>query len=205
MTKDIQDNSENVVKNTTPTGAEVAGDNVVKNTTDAVVAETSPVIASEAKQSSQEGEKGQDSLDRHADKSARDDASVEKPAKKRTKKVKRSVPSGQLHIQATFNNTIISFTDSKGGVLAACSAGACGFRGSKKGTAYAAQIAVDKAADVDKNTYGLRKIAVFVKGVGLGRDAAIRATLNHGMIIDSITDVTGIPHGGVRPKKARRV
>jgi small subunit ribosomal protein S11 len=110
-----------------------------------------------------------------------------------------------MHIQATFNNTIISFTDPKGGVLAACSAGACGFRGSKKGTAYAAQIAVDKAAEVAKNTFGLRKIAVFVKGVGLGRDAAIRASLNHGMIIDSITDVTGIPHGGVRPKKARRV
>jgi small subunit ribosomal protein S11 len=125
--------------------------------------------------------------------------------KKRTKKVKRSVPIGQMHIQATFNNTIISFTDSNGGVLAACSAGACGFRGSKKGTAYAAQIAVDKAAETAKNTYGLRKIAVFVKGVGLGRDAAIRASLNHGMTIDSITDVTGIPHGGVRPKKARRV
>ncbi|MDR3125965.1 MAG: 30S ribosomal protein S11 [Candidatus Nomurabacteria bacterium] len=114
------------------------------------------------------------------------------------------MPAGQMHIQATFNNTIISFTDPKGGVLAACSAGACGFRGSKKGTAYAAQIAVDKAAETARNTYGLQKIAIFVRGVGLGRDAAIRATLNHGMIIDSITDVTGIPHGGVRPKGARR-
>jgi Ribosomal protein S11 len=128
-----------------------------------------------------------------------------KAPKKRSRKVKRSVPIGQMHIQATFNNTIVSFTDPKGGVLTACSAGACGFRGSKKGTAYAAQIAVDKAADAAKNNYGLRKIAVFVKGIGLGRDAAIRASLNHGMIIDSITDVTGVPHGGVRPKKARRV
>ena len=132
-----------------------------------------------------------------------EEAKVDAPKKR--KKVKRSVPVGQMHVQATFNNTIISFTDPKGGVLTACSAGACGFRGSKKGTAYAAQIAVDKAADAAKNTYGLRKIAVFVKGVGFGRDAAIRASLNHGMIIDSITDVTGIPHGGVRPKKARRV
>ena len=127
-----------------------------------------------------------------------------KAPKKRSKKVKRSVLIGQMHVQATFNNTIISFTDPKGGVLSASSAGACGFRGSKKGTAYAAQIAVDKAAEVAKNNFGMRKIAVFVKGVGLGRDAAIRAALNHNMIIDSITDVTGIPHGGCRPKKARK-
>jgi small subunit ribosomal protein S11 len=139
-----------------------------------------------------------------ADSAAPETSATKSPTKKRSKKVKRHVPSGQMHIQATFNNTIISFTDPSGGVLAASSAGACGFRGSKKGTAYAAQIAVDKAAESVKNTYGLNKIAVFVKGVGLGRDAAIRASLNHGMIIDSITDVTGIPHGGVRPKKVRR-
>src|SRR6266568_8866955 len=90
------------------------------------------------------------------------------------KKVKRSVPSGQLHIQATFNNTIITFSDKKGNVLAASSAGACGFRGSKKGTAYAAQVAAEKAGNAVKQTYGLSKVTAFVKGVGLGRDAGIR-------------------------------
>lgn len=132
-----------------------------------------------------------------------DAAATKKTAKR--KKGKRSVPIGQVHIQATFNNTIVSFSDSKGNVLSASSAGACGFRGSKKGTAYAAQIAVDKAAEIAKNQYGMSRIAVYVKGVGLGRDAAIRSILNHDMVIDSITDVTSVPHGGVRPKKARRV
>lgn len=127
-----------------------------------------------------------------------------KPAKKSRRKVKRSVPLGQMHIQATFNNTIVSFSDRKGNVLTASSAGACGFRGSKKGTAYAAQIAVDKAVEEAKNQYGLAKVDVFVKGVGLGRDSAIRSLSNHDIVIDSITDVTGVPHGGVRPKKQRR-
>ncbi|KKW05193.1 MAG: 30S ribosomal protein S11 [Candidatus Saccharibacteria bacterium GW2011_GWC2_48_9] len=110
------------------------------------------------------------------------------------KKQRRSVPAGQLHIQATFNNTIITFTDKKGNVLAAASAGACGFRGSKKGTAYAAQVAAEKAAEGAKSLHG----------VGLGRDAAIRAMSNLDIAVDSIKDVTGVPHGGVRPKKARR-
>lgn len=121
------------------------------------------------------------------------------------KKTKRSVASGQLHIQATFNNTIVTLTDAQGGALAASSAGACGFRGSKKGTAYAAQVAAEKAGTAAKQTYGLSKVNVFVKGVGLGRDAAIRAMQTVGIGIESITDVTGVPHGGVRPKKARRV
>lgn len=121
------------------------------------------------------------------------------------KKAKRSVTAGQLHVQATFNNTIVTLTDSQGGALAASSAGACGFRGSKKGTAYAAQVAAEKAGNLAKQTYGLSKVNVFVKGVGLGRDAAIRAMQTVGISIESITDITGIPHGGVRPKKARRV
>ena len=120
------------------------------------------------------------------------------------KKQRRSVPSGQLHIQATFNNTIITFSDKKGNVLAASSAGACGFRGSKKGTAYAAQVAAEKAAETVKSLHGLHTVDVFVKGVGLGRDAAIRALTNLEITVDSIKDVTGVPHGGVRPKKARR-
>lgn len=120
------------------------------------------------------------------------------------KKQKRSVPAGQMHIQATFNNTIITFTDKKGGALTASSAGACGFRGSKKGTAYAAQIASEKAAEMAKSQYSLASIDVFVKGVGLGRDAAIRAMNNLDLSVESIKDVTGLPHGGTRPRKARR-
>ena len=120
------------------------------------------------------------------------------------KKQRRSVPTGQLHIQATFNNTIVTFADTKGNVLSASSAGACGFRGSKKGTAYAAQVAAEKAAEAAKIGYGLSTVDVFVKGVGLGRDAAIRALSNFDMTVNSIKDVTGVPHGGVRPRKARR-
>src|SRR5690606_38527853 len=110
------------------------------------------------------------------------------------KKQRRSVPSGQLHIQATFNNTIVTFSDKKGNVLTASSAGACGFRGSKKGTAYAAQIASEKAAEAAKSQYGLGSVDVFVKGVGLGRDAAIRALSGFDITVESIKDVTGIPH-----------
>lgn len=127
-----------------------------------------------------------------------------KPTISKKKRNARSVPAGQLHIQATFNNTIVSFTDKKGNALAASSAGACGFRGSKKGTAYAAQVAAEKAAEAVKSGYGLSSVDVFVKGVGLGRDAAVRAMSGFDITVDSIKDITGVPHGGVRPKKARR-
>ncbi|HSX37095.1 MAG TPA: 30S ribosomal protein S11 [Patescibacteria group bacterium] len=121
------------------------------------------------------------------------------------KKTKRSVASGQVHVLATFNNTIITFTDPKGGVLTTSSAGACGFRGSKKGTAYAAQVAAERAGQAAKQQYGFTKADVLVKGVGLGRDAAIRALAGLDIAVESIKDVTGVPHGGVRPRKARRI
>lgn len=121
------------------------------------------------------------------------------------KKAKRSIAHGQVHILATFNNTIVTFTDDKGGALAASSAGACGFRGSKKGTAYAAQVAAEKAGQIAKQQHGFSKADVYVKGVGLGRDAAIRALNGLDIQVESIKDVTGVPHGGVRPKKARRI
>lgn len=121
------------------------------------------------------------------------------------KKLKRTVSHGQVHVFASFNNTIISFTDSKGGLLTASSAGACGFRGSKKGTAYAAQVACEKAGNAAKQQYGFSKADVYVKGIGLGRESAVRTLNTLGIAVDSIKDVTGIPHGGVRPKKARRV
>ena len=121
------------------------------------------------------------------------------------KKSKRSVPYGQVHILATFNNTVITFTDRTGGALTAASAGACGFRGSKKGTAYAAQVAVEKAAQAAKQQHGMSKVDVYVKGIGLGRDAAIRSLQGADMQVESITDKTGVPHGGCRPRKARRI
>lgn len=130
------------------------------------------------------------------------DAVASTPKKK---KVKRSVPAGQVHIYATFNNTIITFTDPQGGALAASSAGACGFRGSKKGTAYAAQVAAEKAGQLARQTFGLAKVDVYVRGIGLGRDAAIRTLNTNGITIESIKDVTGVAHGGVRPRKARRM
>ncbi len=121
------------------------------------------------------------------------------------KKAKRSVPQGQVHVLATFNNTIITFSDSRGGVLTASSAGACGFRGSKKGTAYAAQVAAERAAQAAKQQYGFSRADVFIKGVGLGRDSAVRVLAGMDIAVESIKDVTGVPHGGVRPKKARRI
>lgn len=121
------------------------------------------------------------------------------------KKTKRIVPIAQLHVKATFNNTIVTITDKNGEVLTYSSAGACGFRGSKKGTAYAAQIASEKAATNASNANGVKSVDVFVKGIGLGRDAAIRAMQNAGIQIATIRDVTGVAHGGCRPPKARRV
>lgn len=121
------------------------------------------------------------------------------------KKVKRSVPQGIVHVHASFNNTIITVSDAHGGALSASSAGACGFRGSKKGTAYAAQIAAEKAIQSAKQQYGVSKVTVVIKGIGLGREAAVRVLATENIAVESIKDVTGIPHGGCRPRKARRV
>lgn len=126
-----------------------------------------------------------------------------KPAASKKRKVKRSVPAGQLHIKATFNNTIITISDKQGGVIATSSAGACGFRGSKKGTAYAAQVASEKALTQAQQSNNLRTVDVFVNGIGQGRDAAIRAAATVGVDVESINDKTGVPHGGVRPRKVR--
>jgi small subunit ribosomal protein S11 len=127
------------------------------------------------------------------------------PSTAKKKKSKRTVSAGQVHVLATFNNTIITFTDTKGNVLTKSSAGACGFRGSKKGTAYAAQVAAEQAAQAAKQQYGFSKADVFVRGIGLGRDSAVRALSTLDIAVECIRDVTGVAHGGVRPKKARRV
>jgi len=122
----------------------------------------------------------------------------------RRKKAKRSVSHGHIHVLATFNNTIVTVTDDKGNTLTTASAGASGFRGSKKGTAYAAQVAAEKAVSDARTSYGLTKADVFVKGIGLGRDAAIRSLVNQKIAVESVKDVTGVPHGGVRPRKPKR-
>lgn len=130
---------------------------------------------------------------------------AEAAAAPKKKKSKRSVPTGQVHVFATFNNTIVTITDAKGGVLLASSAGACGFRGSKKGTAYAAQVAAEKAVAAAKQSHGLSKVDVFIKGIGLGRDAAVRVLQSQNVHVETIVDVTSVPHGGTRARKARRV
>lgn len=126
------------------------------------------------------------------------------PKPKSKKKARRAVSKGHVHVLATFNNTIITVTDEKGSVLVGASAGSSGFRGSKKGTAYAAQVAAEKAIATAKDNFGLNQADVSVSGIGLGREAAIRTLINQKIQIDSIKDVTGMPHGGVRQRKAKR-
>lgn len=123
---------------------------------------------------------------------------------KKKKKIKRQVQKGQAHIQCTYNNTIITISDLSGGSLSWSSSGLLGFKGAKKATPYAAtQVAGDVSEKVKK--YGLRELEVYVKGVGSGREASIRALSNNGFELISIKDITPIPHNGCRAKKPRRV
>ena len=126
-----------------------------------------------------------------------------KPAPRR-KREKRTVPRGAAHIKASFNNTIVSLTDPQGNVLAWASAGASGWKGSRKSTPYAAQVTAENAARKAMDQ-GLRTVEVFVRGPGAGREAAIRALEATGLEVTAITDVTPIPHNGCRPPKRRRV
>jgi len=120
------------------------------------------------------------------------------------KKVKKDVADGIAHIHASFNNTIIMITDRQGNALAWATAGGSGFRGSRKSTPFAAQIAAEKAGEKVKE-YGMKNLEVEVKGPGPGRESAVRALNNAGFQITNITDVTPIPHNGCRPPKKRRV
>jgi small subunit ribosomal protein S11 len=120
------------------------------------------------------------------------------------KKEKKNIPNGIVHIQATFNNTLISITDLQGNLVAQGSSGAQGFRGSRKGTPFAAQQAALKAANIARDS-GMRSCEVRVKGPGSGRESAIRALQTVGIEVRTITDVTPIPHNGCRPPKKRRV
>lgn len=135
----------------------------------------------------------------------RDDKKEEKPViKKKKKKIRRQVLKGQAHVQCTYNNTLITFTDMGGKVLAWSSAGLLGFRGAKKATPYAATQIVNSASEKVAK-FGLREIEVYVKGVGSGREASIRALANNDFEIQLIKDITPIPHNGCRPRKPRRV
>ena len=129
-----------------------------------------------------------------------------KTTKKKTfkKKEKKNVPFGTVHIQASFNNTIVTFTDPLGNVLAWSSSGSLGFRGSRKGTPFAAQQAAMNAANMARD-HGVRTVEVRVSGPGSGRESAIRALSAAGIEVRSIKDVTPIPHNGCRPPKRRRV
>jgi len=120
------------------------------------------------------------------------------------KKEKRNIPVGRAYIQATFNNTIVTLADPQGNVLSTNSSGNAGFKGSRKGTPYAAQMAAQNCAKKAMES-GLRQIEVFVKGPGSGREAAIRSLQAAGLIVTGIRDVTPIPHNGCRPPKRRRV
>jgi len=124
--------------------------------------------------------------------------------KTRRKRTKRSISVGIVHVQATFNNTIISVTDEKGNLVSWSSAGSAGFKGSRKSTPYAAGIAAERAIATAKDA-GLTKVEVLVKGVGSGRESAIRALQSTGVTVSGIRDVTGVPHNGCRPRKPRRV
>ncbi len=120
------------------------------------------------------------------------------------KKITKSIDKGQVHIHASFNNTLITFTDEQGNAICQCSAGALGYRGSRKSTPFAAQQACEKAALVAKE-HGLRSVEVFVKGPGAGRESSVRALETVGIAVTAITDVSPIPHNGCRPPKRRRV
>jgi len=127
-----------------------------------------------------------------------------KPGTRTRKKVKKQVVDGFAHIHASFNNTIVTITDRQGNTLSWATAGGSGFRGSRKSTPFAAQVAAERAGNAAQE-YGLKNLDVFVKGPGPGRESAVRALSNVGYKITNITDVTPIPHNGCRPPKKRRV
>jgi small subunit ribosomal protein S11 len=129
---------------------------------------------------------------------------AQKKRAKGRRRERKSVPAGRAYIQSTFNNTIVTLTDPEGNVIAWGSSGTAGFKGSRKGTPYAAQLAARDAARRAME-HGLRQIEVYVKGPGSGREAAIRSLQSSGLYITSIRDVTPIPHNGCRPPKRRRV
>lgn len=127
-----------------------------------------------------------------------------KKVKKSAKSKRKSVPEGHLYIHAGYNNTLVSIAELNGDVIAWASSGSCGFKGARKSTPYAAQVAAETAAEKSK-VFGLERVHVFVQGAGPGREQALRGIINGGLSIESITDTTGIPHNGCRTARSRRV
>jgi small subunit ribosomal protein S11 len=125
--------------------------------------------------------------------------------KKTKRKEKKNIPVGKAYIQATYNNTIVTLTDMQGNVIAWATAGGEGFKGSRKSTPFAAQMAAKSAAESAIDIAGLQSVEVYVKGPGIGREAAVRSLFQSGLTITKIKDVTPVPHNGCRPKKRRRV
>lgn len=123
---------------------------------------------------------------------------------RRKRKAKRDITEGQAHIHSTFNNTIVTFTDNNGGIISWASSGTVGFKGSKKKTPFAAGSAAEAAGKVAYDA-GIRKVEVFVKGIGQGRELAVRSITSTGIEITAINDVTPVPHNGCRPPKRRRI
>ena len=123
---------------------------------------------------------------------------------KKTKKVKKNISTGVVHIQSTFNNTIVTMSDPAGGVVSWSSSGAMGFKGSRKSTPFAAQMAAEDAAKKAQE-HGMRNVEIYVKGPGAGRESALRAIQGTGFTVTMIKDVTPVPHNGCRPPKRRRV
>ncbi len=130
--------------------------------------------------------------------------SVRTTRRKSARKVKRTLSAGQVHIAATFNNTIVTVTDTQGNTVAWGSAGSAGFKGSRKSTPFAARLAAEQAIKTAMSM-GLQEVHIFVKGPGPGRESAIRAVQSMGLKVNSITDTTPVPHNGCRPPKKRRV
>jgi small subunit ribosomal protein S11 len=146
-------------------------------------------------------EKGEAAAEKKAES---EDGEKAAEVKKKKKKIRRQILKGQVHVQCTYNNTLVAFSDMSGKVLAWSSAGSLGFKGAKKATPYAATQIVNAASE-KVSKYGLKEIDVFVKGVGSGREASIRALVNNDFDLQIIKDITPVPHNGCRPKKPRRV
>ncbi len=136
---------------------------------------------------------------------SRKNAKGKKQIKRKKKATKKKVEVGKVYIKATYNNTIINITDLNGNSISWASAGMAGFKGPKKATSYASQIITKIACMKAKEEYGLKEVSIFVKGIGTGRESAVRSINANGLTVTSIKDVTPVPHNGCRPKKPRRV
>jgi small subunit ribosomal protein S11 len=157
--------------------------------------------------STEETEDLPEDIKKKLEKKKQEKGKKEKKGKRKVKKKKekKRVEVGRAYVKATYNNTIVTLTDDKGGVISWASAGVAGFKGPKKATPYAAQIITKIACIKAKEEYGLKQVEVFVRGVGIGRDSAVRSLNANGLYVTAIKDITPVPHNGCRPPKPRRV